>query len=271
MPGPSRSVTHADDRFQRWHSLLDNRKTRSRTRRFLVHGVRPIDQALGHDWPIPDVLVRAGGPLSAWARATVDTARSAGAAVFDVAPDLLAELGQHGQTTPELVAVAELPADALTRIRPVHGLVLVLDRPSSPGNIGSLIRSADAFAADGVVICGHAADPYDPTAVRASTGSLFAVPVVRVDAPAPVLEWARAHGLRLVGTDETGHRVDQVDLTRPAALVIGNETRGMSTAWRAATDVTAAIPIGGSASSLNAANAGSIVLYEAARQRKTHH
>lgn len=211
--------------------------------------------------------MRAGTPLSTWARNASDTAQTRGATAYHVAPDLLAELAQHDDAAPEVLLVAALPDDDLTRIQPTGGLVLLLDRPTSPGNLGSLIRSADAFGTDGVIVCGHAADPYDPAAVRASTGSLFALPTVRVDAPATVLDWAANAQLQVIGTDEGGERLTSVDLRRPSLLVIGNEARGMSTTWRDAAHATASIPMHGSASSLNAANAGSIVLYEADRQR----
>lgn len=192
-----------------------------------------------------------------------------------MAPELLAELADRDDETTELVAVVTQPADRLDRI-PVRGdfLGVVFDRPTSPGNIGTVIRSSDAFGAAGVIVAGHAADPYDPRAVRASTGSLFALPVVRVPAPSVVLDWladVRAAGVpvRVVGTDETGEPdVADHDLTGPTLLVVGNETIGMSAAWREACDVVVRIPIGGAASSLNAASAASVVLYEAARQRK---
>src|SRR5205823_591182 len=110
---------------------------------------------------------------------------------------------------------------------------------------------------------------YDPRAVRASTGSLFALPVVRVPGVDPVLGRLAGAGVRVVGTDETGDRdIGEFDLTGPTLLVIGNETTGMSAAWRAACEHIVRIPIGGSASSLNASSAASVALYEAARQRK---
>jgi len=126
-----------------------------------------------------------------------------------------------------------------------------------------------------VLVTGHAADPYDTAAVRASTGSLFGIPAVRVPSPRDVLAWVearRADGipLQLVATDEHGDvDVFDVDLTAPTLLLVGNETAGLSAAWREAADRTVRIPITGTASSLNAANAASIVLYEAARQRLT--
>jgi tRNA G18 (ribose-2'-O)-methylase SpoU len=152
---------------------------------------------------------------------------------------------------------------------------VVFDRPASPGNIGSIIRSADAFGADGVIVTGHAADVYDPRSVRASTGSLFGVPAVRVPSHREVMAWAaerRARGcpLRIVGTDEHGEAdLFDFDLAGPTLLLIGNETKGLSTAWREACDHMVRIPMTGTASSLNAANAATAVLYEAARQRAT--
>src|SRR5260370_10740001 len=98
-----------------------------------------------------------------------------------VSAALMRELGGKTDASPELLAVVALPEDDLARIPADPGmLTVVFDRPASPGNIGTLIRSADAFGASGVIIAGHAADVYDPKSVPASTSSLFSVPPVRV-------------------------------------------------------------------------------------------
>ena len=264
--------------FQQWQALLVNRRKRQRAGEFVVQGVRPITLALRHGWPVRALIYDAGRPLSKWAAAIVDdtSPAAAGAQRVAMAGDLLRELGEKDEESPELIAVAALPADDYSRI-PVGPdfLGVVLDRPASPGNIGTVVRSADAFGAAGVIVTGHGADPYDPKAVRASTGSLFAVPVVRDDRPAGVLEWAQAVRrsgvpLTVLGTDERGDvEVAGQDLTGPALLVVGNETTGLSEAWRAACDRIVRIPITGSASSLNAASAATVLLYEAARQRAT--
>jgi 23S rRNA (uridine2479-2'-O)-methyltransferase len=250
-------------RFQQWEALLANRTKRGKAGEFLVHGVRPITVAAERGWPIRHLLYASGRRLSSWAEGLL---RDSGAAPVEVAPELLAELA--GKDDAELVAVAELPPDDLARIVPA-GPVVVFDRPSDPGNIGTVVRSADAFGASGVIVTGHAADAYDPKAVRASTGSLFAVPVVRVSSPAEVVAWAHAARMPIVGTDEGGAvDISGFDLRDPALIVIGNETRGMSAAWLAACDEVLRIPIGGAASSLNAASAATVLLYEATRQRE---
>lgn len=265
------TVTTRNARFQQWQALLANRNKRQRLRAFIVQGVRPITMALDHNWQIEAILFDRRRRLSSWAQNVVDTA---GGERFALTADLLDELGEKQGEPPELLAVVTIPPDDLDRI-PVAPdfLGVVLDRPASPGNLGSIVRSADAFGAAGVVVAGHAADPYDSAAVRASTGSLFALPTVRASAPSEVLAWVetnKASGvpIQLVGTDEDGDcDVFDLDLTAPTLLVIGNETTGLSSAWRDAVDRMVRIPITGSASSLNAANAASVVLYEAARQR----
>jgi 23S rRNA (uridine2479-2'-O)-methyltransferase len=264
-------VTSRNARFQQWAALLDNRAKRQRSGEFIVQGVRPITLALRNGWPIRVLLYNADAEASRWARETLD---AVAATKIAVSAELMRELGEKDEGPPELLAVAELPADDLARI-PVGPAMLgvVADRPASPGNLGTLIRSADAFGASGVIVTGHAADPYDPRSVRASTGSLFSLPVVRVASHRPVLDWVAAIrdggvGVRLVGTDEHGGLdVTGVDFTRPTLLLVGNETAGLSAAWREACDELARIPMLGTASSLNAAMAASIALYESARQR----
>lgn len=264
-------ITTRNARFQQWEALLTNRNKRQRSGEFLVQGVRPITLAVKHGWQIRALLYDAEARLSTWATDLLDRLDAAKVAVSS---DLMRDLGGKTAMSPELLAVAGIPDDDLNRIRLKRdALIVVFDRPTSPGNIGTLARSADAFGVAGLIVTGHAADVYDPKAVRASTGSIFAVPTIRAASAEHVLNWvdaARAAGtaLQLVGTDESGDRdIADLDLTGPSVLVVGNETTGLSSTWRQAVDHMAAIPMVGSASSLNAATAASIVLYEARRQR----
>ena len=265
-------VSSRNARFQQWEALLSNRAKRQRTGEFLVHGVRPITLAARHGWRFRALIYDAGRPLSQWARALL---RDVPAIKVSMAPALLAELGEKEEGSPELVAVVEMPGGGLDRIEAGHDFLgVLLDRPASPGNVGSIIRSADALGAHGVIVAGHAADVYDPRCVRASTGSLFTLPVIRTPGPGEVAAWVtalRARGCPIVlaATDERGDRdVFDFDFTQPVLLLAGNEGTGLSAAWRELSDVVVSIPMAGAASSLNAANAASIFLYEASRQRR---
>jgi TrmH family RNA methyltransferase len=261
-----RQILAADAEFQLALALLHNRKQRRRQRRFAVQSVAAIDAARAHGWALDSAWTPAGKRLSTWAQEIV------GAAPLHVelAPELFAQLS--GKDEPgELVALVALPPENLARLPAVEApLLVVCDRPGSPGNLGSIVRSADAFGADAVLVTGHAADPYDPQAVRASLGALFATPVLTHGSPAALDAELRERwpALRVVGTSaHADASLAESDLTGPVALLLGNEAAGLSAAWRERCDALVRIPIRGVASSLNLAAAAAVVLAEAARQR----
>ena len=267
----ARRVASRDATFQQWQSLLTNRNKRLRAGEFLVQGVRPLSLAVEHGWTIRALLHDGRPSPSAWAKGlwtSLNTTR------YIVAPELMQELGEKSAGIPELLAVVAMPPDDFSRI-PVTAdlLVTVFDRPSSPGNLGTLCRAVDAFGGTALFTTGHGADPYDPKCIRASTGSLFSVPVVRAASHREILAWLNEQRARdvpvvVIGTDERGDEdIRAVEFEQPTVLVIGNETTGMTAAWRENCDVLLRIPIVGTASSLNAATAGSIALYEAMRHR----
>ncbi|MBL0887551.1 TrmH family RNA methyltransferase [Myceligenerans indicum] len=265
-------ITSRNARFQVLQTLLHNRTKRHRAGEFIVQGVRPVSMAVQFGWDIRALLYDAERSLSSWARGLL--AGNPTAEQIAMAPGLLAELSEKADGTAEILAVVAMRPDDLERIPVPHDFLgVVFDRPTQPGNIGSIVRSADAFGAHGVITTGHAADAYDPKSVRASTGSFFATPVVRAASPRDVAAWVetqRSGGVpvTVVATDEHGDAgVAEFDLTQPVLLLIGNETAGLSNTWRDIADVTVSIPMAGSASSLNAAGAATVMLYEAHRQR----
>lgn len=257
--------------YQHLETLRRNRAKRQRHGEVFVEGVRAINLALRHGWPITAFVYAPERRLSDWAAGIL--ARSPATIHAELPLHLMEQLSQKDEPS-ELLAVVAMPDDRLDRI-PVRAspLVVVFDRPASPGNLGTLIRSCDAFGADGLIITGHACDLYDPETIRASTGSLFALPAVRLPSHAELLPWlgqlrSARPGLQVVATDEYGESEAAAhDFTRPTVLLLGNETWGLSAAYRQLADATVRIPIGGEASSLNVAVAGSILLYEARRQR----
>ena len=258
----------ADDRYQVLSSLLTSRSKRHRRRQFIVQGVRPITMALEAGWPLEAVIWKGRSRLSRWAAGVLDQA--AVTTRYQVTDSLMAGLsGKHEPAEVLLVArihereMASLPVGPDT-------VVCVLDRIASPGNLGSIIRSADAFGAAGVVTVGHAADPYDPACVRASTGSVFSVPVAEVGGMEEVVAWCvptqegRAR-VRLVGGDESGPALAPGDLAPPVAILLGTEGRGLSRAAAEACERLVSIPMVGRASSLNVASAATVLLYESHR------
>lgn len=265
-------VRSADNRFQRLEVLKTNREKRGRYGEFIIEGVIAINSAVRAGWPIRALVYAAGRQLSDWALQLIAGCPAEEHLVLS--PELMERISDKDDTS-EIIAVGCMPADDFKRI-PLssRSAVAVFDRPASPGNLGSSIRSCEAFSLDGVVITGHAADPYDPHAVRGSMGGLFRLPVVRCGGPGEVLAWcdsARSSeaGLRIIGTSARAERhVDELDWREPGPvlLVFGNETRGLSEAWRAGCDELVKIPMSGGASSLNVSCAVSIVLYERARQ-----
>jgi TrmH family RNA methyltransferase len=262
--GPPRRIDAVTDEVQLLSALLTNRTKRHRRRRLVVQGVRGIDAAVEHGWTIRQLLTPAGRRLSSWAGGIM-TAQPAAEHV-ELSPDAFAQLADK-QDPGELLAVVELRDTSLDSIAlDATSLLVVLEQPASPGNVGSIVRSADALGASAVVVTGHGADPYDPRAVRASVGSVFALPVALAPSIASVID--RWPGLRVVGADERGIPLARTDIARPLAIACGSEGRGLSRGARDCCAELAAIPMSGSASSLNVAAAAAIFLYETARRAR---
>jgi len=264
-------VSTANSAFQVLESLVSNRVKRHRSRTFVLEGVQPITLALAHGWTFDAVIYESGTLLSDWATDVI--ARASAPLRYEMTPELLARLSGKTEAS-ELLALVRMREESFNQI-PVHErlLVAVMDRPGSPGNLGTLIRSCDALGADGLIVTGHAVDLYDPATITASRGSLFALPVVQAASHAEVLQWVatireQLGSCRLVGADE-GADTDLAtcEFTAPTVLVFGNETHGLSRAYLDACDAVVRIPMRGSASSLNVSVAASIVIYEVVRQR----
>jgi TrmH family RNA methyltransferase len=178
----------------------------------------------------------------------------------------------------EKVAYRESPDGWLAVVPPVgtelaalrlgeRPLVLICEGLEKPGNLGAMMRTADAAGVAAVVAAGPVTDWGNPNVVRASKGTVFSVPVASAGADV-VLSWVRERGLRLVAASvDTDTLFTDVDLTGPTAIAVGAEKHGLSAELLAAADVRARIPMFGSADSLNVATAAAIATYEAVRQR----
>jgi TrmH family RNA methyltransferase len=261
-----------NNQFQHAETLRRNREKRHKHQEFFVEGVRAINQALQHNWTINAFLYSTEKRLSGWAQDIL--ARSPAQVHYELPLALLEKLSNKTDSS-ELIALVAMPEDRLSRIPIRENLLVVLfDRPANPGNLGTVIRSCDALHVDGLVITGHAADLYDPETISATTGSFFALPVVRLPSHNQLAPWfetiERTIGpFQIVGSSaKAEHDIATHDLTKPTILAIGNETWGLSAAYKDLCDTLVRIPISGSATSLNVACAASIMLYEIDRQRR---
>jgi len=207
-------------------------------------------------------------------RDLVEQAAGHGVAVHGVSGEVMAELAQT--VTPQgLLAVCrfvDVPLDQLTAATP--RLVVVLANVRDPGNAGTVLRTADAAGADGVVFSDASVDPYNSKCVRASAGSLFHLPIV-VGAPLrPAAAALRGGGLQVLAADgSAGRALDELEadgrLARPTAWLFGNEAWGLPADLRALADDAVAVPIYGRAESLNLAAAAAVCLYASARAHRT--
>lgn len=147
-------------------------------------------------------------------------------------------------------------------------LIVVTDGIEKPGNLGAIVRTAAAAGADAVAVTGTGTDPFNPSVIRASQGSLFSIPVLPADAP-QLADWLDKRGIIVRPADpEAQESCWETDLTGPLAIVIGSEATGLSTVWSARSQAVS-IPMAGSGDSLNASAAAAVLLFEAARQRSS--
>ncbi|NND84339.1 MAG: RNA methyltransferase [Acidimicrobiia bacterium] len=199
----------------------------------------------------------------------VDEARfAAAAATFAVSPEALAKAAMR-DSTEGFVAVVEQPGTALDSLDlPPDPLVLVVEAVEKPGNLGAMLRTADAAGVDAVLVADPETDVWNPNVVRASLGCVFTVPI-GVGSTSEVLAFLSSKGIRVCATTpDTDTSLYDSDLTGSVAIAIGAEHDGLSPAFLEAADLPVRIPMAGAADSLNASVSAAVALFEAVRQRR---
>jgi TrmH family RNA methyltransferase len=242
---------------------LQQRKHREREGRFLAEGVRVVEDLLTSPLAVHWTATASSLEDSARGRALVDELdrRELPRRQLSDAEFQRIAVTEHSQG---IIAVASIPTWELSALLngPAPHVVLVLDAVQDPGNFGTLVRSAEALGAAGVIALPGTVDPWNPKSVRAAVGSTFRIPVVGSPWEAAAA-WLRQEGFRVLGADAAGGPLP-ADPGR-AALVVGNEGAGLSDAVRAAVDELVGIPLRGRAESLNVSAAAAILLYELTR------
>jgi TrmH family RNA methyltransferase len=243
---------------------LKKRAFRERENRFLVEGAQPVGEALESAVPLDLVFHTDRERL----QPILARARESGVDVQAVTEEIMARL--TSTVTPQgVVAVSPFVDVGLEELPRAPGSLAVLFAVRDPGNAGTVLRSADAAGADGVVFCQGSVDVYNPKTVRASAGSVFHVPVVRGASVEESVAAARDRGVAVYAASGRGD-VDlySLDLRAPSAFLFGNEAWGLPDEVAALADRTVRVPLWGKAESLNLAAAATVALFESARQRR---
>src|SRR5690606_4379265 len=249
---------------------LEKRSERERQRLTLVEGTREVSRALAAGIvPVEAFVCRelvAGADMEAAVARLEALDAERRCHLFLVAPDVFARLAVREASGGVILVIPYLDTTLEHLPQPSNPCYAVIDRPEKPGNVGAILRTADAAGVNGVIVCGGT-DLHNPNVVRASLGTLFTVPVA--EAPASeAIAWLRARSVRVVATTpDASARYTAVDMTGPVAVAMGSEADGLGDVWLAAADERVVIPMFGQADSLNLATATALLLYEVVRQR----
>lgn len=246
---------------------LRERKERQRTGLFVVEGHDEIA-----------LVLRAGGPITALytcpalhrdpARADlVRRAADSGAEITELGEAAFAKAAYRENPDGFLATFRAPPADLAHLAPPPPALILICEAVEKPGNLGAMLRTADAAGVGAVIACDPLTDWGNPNVVRASKGALFSVPTAAASS-AETIRWLRERGIQIVVTTPAATRpYTDHDLRGPVAIAVGAEDEGLSDVWLAAAESAVVIPMFGAVNSLNVATSAALLVYEAVRQR----
>ena len=246
---------------------LRDRRPRDEAGVFLVEGYREIRRALEKKVALSELYFAPDWFLGENEPALIAQARAAGAKLFELSREAFAKVAYRERPDGLLAVAPQWKRSLEELVLPATPFLLVVESIEKPGNLGTILRSADAAGCDAVIVCDPITDLFNPNVVRASTGVLFSVPCVVSGSP-EVQAWLKSKGIRTIATTPAGQTLySDADLNGPLAVVMGSEQYGLSDFWLTHADLPVRIPMAGQADSLNVAMATIITLFEAVRQR----
>lgn len=266
MTPPLRITSRQNPRVKE-AALLRSGRERQRRGRFLIDGGREITRAIEAGVRSMEAFICDELCQSPDSRGAVEAIESSGAEVFSVSPEVYEKL-TFGDRHDGVIVVAEVVKRGLGDLQvPAEPIVAVLEGIEKPGNLGAILRSADAAGIDAVIVADGRTDLYNPNTIRASLGTVFRANVCEASS-ADAVSWLRDKHLPILAARPDAKTLyTDVDLCAGAAIVLGSEATGLSDAW-VASDVTAVrLPMHGLADSLNVSTTAAVLFYEALRQR----
>lgn len=246
---------------------LTQKKVREQRGEFLLEGIQLVLQAIQCGAQIRLLVVASELLTSKIAREAVRQQERAGTRIVHVSRAVFESLAEREHPT-GIAAVVKTPARALNDLRvDEHAVFVALYQVSNPGNLGTILRTADAVNARGVILIGNATDPYSAAALNASRGAVFSVPLAQIENESVLLHWCRETNVRLVTTsDQAAQNFWDAHLRAPILFLFGNEGEGLPPEILAQGDAVK-IPMRGAVDSLNVAVAASVILFECERQK----
>ncbi len=246
---------------------LRDRRHRDRQQKVLIEGYRELLRATENDYPVDTVFVCHELFQGKNEPALIELLREKGVELFETSEFVFQKMAYRDR--PEgLIGVGPQIHHNLDNLDLGDvPLLLVAEAVEKPGNLGTILRSADAAGVTGCIVCDSCTDLFNPNVVRASIGTLFTVPLAEASSTETV-EWLQSHNVTvLAATPHTDYLYTEADLTGPLAIVVGTEQYGLSEKWLQGPCVKVRIPMLGQADSLNVSTATALLLYEAVRQR----
>jgi len=246
---------------------IRDRHAKFRHSAFLIEGPHLVEAALNARVQVKEVFATRAFIDKKEHRGLLVSVSKFTEVIFEVTDNVLLAITDT-ETPQGIVAIAGYEPQKLETL--VTGTVpffVVLDGIQDPGNLGTIIRTADAAGADAVILLAGTCDAFIPKVIRATAGSIFNIPIVNATSD-DFLDWLRSHNIKLAVTAADAQKtVFDAELKKPIALVFGNEAHGVREAVRKAADMVLSIPVLGKAESLNVATSAAVCLYEAVRQR----
>ncbi len=246
---------------------LRNGRHRVKQRRILIDGIRESTRALAAGVRMIEAFVCEPPCTRGIEQKLIETLSNRGAEILYVTQQVFEKLS-FGDRSEGVVAVAEMPMTDINSLMMLDNpLIAVLEGVEKPGNVGAVVRSADAAGVSTVITADGRTDLFNPNAIRASLGTIFTMPVCEA-ASGEVLEWLRKNELAIYAARVDGSvSYTEVDYHGPTAIVLGSEAKGLSSVWDADDIQPIRLPMLGAADSLNISATAAVLFYEALRQR----
>jgi TrmH family RNA methyltransferase len=266
MREPTHITSRQNPRVKDAARLRDARE-RQHSGRFIIDGAREIVRALEAGVRPVEAFLCKKLCTSANSRDAEAAVRRTNAEVFEVSPEVFEKLA-FGDRHDGVIVVAEQVKRGLDNITlPAAAIVTVIEGVEKPGNVGAILRSADAAGIDAVIVADGHTDLYNPNTVRASLGTVFRTNVYEATT-AETIAWLRMQGLPIIAAKPDATKLyTEIDYRTGAAIILGSEATGLSDAWHAADITPVRLPMRGIADSLNVSTTAAVLFYEALRQR----